>query len=418
MKWRTRSVKKSSRLPVFGLLLVAFAGFVKGSPLVQKITPVDPTFIGASVVTAAVVFALLRHESRATRGIWLIVMVWASFLIGLPGDQWNDYTQRKVVALFALSLPCAIGAMVLLRTPRARAAYLGGIVALGILVAVLSIVSPDPEAQLAGRLAVDGSNTIAAGLATGAAVVALFSMALGRTKRRGLAIASGLALSVFMIGSGSRGPLLAAIAATIVVSAFSSGARKVKRLALGLGMLALAWWLTSALQLVSARLTTTTDTSSEARRRLWSEGISLVWLHPLGIGWGNLDQYLSQSARLTSGITQYPHNLILEVFTESSWVAGVILVAVLAKAFLRQRAAATTPVEMAMLGLFVFFVQSAMVSGDINDNRGVWVALGGGLAAIRANHSATSITKEKRGSPADPPGETLGMRRPLPALRR
>jgi MFS family permease len=208
---------------------------------------------------------------------------------------------------------------VLLRTSKARTWLLAGVVALGVLMAVLSIVSPNEQAAINGRLAVDGSNAIAAGRAAGAAVVVLLVLALGRSRQWRLAVLAAMGLSLSMIAAGSRGPLLAAIIAVIIVSTAPRSARKVQRLALGLGALALAWWVASQLQLIPERL-----------------------------------------------------------------IAGIILVIVLVKALKRQWEVATTPVEMAMLGLFIFFLQPAMVTGDVNSNRGVWIALGAGLVAVQS----------------------------------
>jgi hypothetical protein len=79
------------------------------------------------------------------------------------------------------------------------------------------------------------------------------------------------------------------------------------------------------------------------------------------------------------GNRQYPHNVLLEVGAEGGVLALFGLTTVIALAVRKQAHAASAPVEMAMLALVFFFLLNAMVSGDINDNRGLWVALGAAL---------------------------------------
>lgn len=395
---------------VGALLLVAFAGYIKGAPLLASL-PVDITLAGAGVVALVMVHRLAGNRFRPPRGAGWLLLLAATFFFGVPLGTMvvTDYGSRKVPELFILALLLSIGgAMLILRGPRERRLWLQLNVALGVLVLAMAVVFPNVYVSASNRLAIDGGNTINAGRATGAAVVVLLVWALARRRRRLLALGTAAVLAGATFYIGSRGPLVAALVAVVVVVAFSGGRGRGGRILLGGAAVASTVYMALQLDLVADRVFTTADGSANARRRLWDESLALMGEHPLGIGWGNLFHHLPSGVVLRkAGEEQYPHNLLLEVGVEAGWLALAALVVVLLVAFVRQRRAATNPTEMAMLGLLVFHTVNAMVSSDVAGNRGMWVAIGAALIL--------PLTKR---SDDEPDEDAVGRREPKRKQRR
>lgn len=386
-------------IPVLVLLLLGFGGYIKGLPLLSA-APVDITVMAAGFVLLVCVHRWFRARLQLPRGKEYVLGLWWIFLLGWPSFD-LAYSAAKLSKIYTLVLLCAVGALFILNTPRARRTWVEGTVMLGVFMAVLVHIAPNQEALATGRLAIEGSNTIGSGRGIGAAAVALATVGLSTRRHRVKLLALAVFLAATAVGSGSRGPVLAAMISVVVVAITSSKRGKAVRIFLSSLALGATAYLALRMNLVADRLLTTKDQSAEYRRYLWSETASLIPSHPFGIGWGQLFNYPAGQIVTESGEVQYPHNLFLEVFSEAGWFAGAALVAVLMIAFRRQRRAAQTPVEMAMLGLFVFYLLSAMVSGDVNDNRGVWIGIGAALVAVAAPRSEESGDEEVGALPPD-----------------
>lgn len=78
---------------------------------------------------------------------------------------------------------------------------------------------------------------------------------------------------------------------------------------------------------------------------------------------------------------QYSHNFLLEIGVEAGVLALAAASVVCYVAVRRQLRAGGGLVEAAMSALLVFALVNALVSGDVGDNRLLWVMLGAGLVA-------------------------------------
>lgn len=374
-------------IPVGALLLVAFAGYIKGAPLIAAI-PGDITLIGASIVAATIAHRIIGDRLRPPRGSQYLALLGATFVVGLPIGTMasTNYGGRKSLELLILALLLSTGgAMVILQGHRERRMWVWLNVALGLVVLAIAVVFPNVYVAASDRLAIDGGNTINAGRATGAALVALLILAITGGRRRVLALVTAGVLAGATFYVGSRGPLVAAFVAVVAVVALSGGrGRRGWRILLGGLAIIVAIYMALRLDLVADRVFSTADGSANARRELWNESLNLISDHPLGIGWGNLYYHLPAGVVLRkAGEEQYSHNVLLEVGVEGGWLALLMLIVVLSLAFARQRRNAVTPTEMAMFGLLVFHTVNAMVSSDAAGNRGMWVAIGAALLLPR-----------------------------------
>ncbi|WP_152203644.1 O-antigen ligase family protein [Georgenia thermotolerans] len=389
------------RTTTLGLLLLAFAGYFKGAPGLAWI-PVDITLIGAGIVAVTVgnqLIGALLKGTELPRGLGTVIWLWLAFLSGIPFGQWNPYARDKVLDLATLVPLAILGGMFLLRGTAARAHWLKLTVILGFGVVALALVFPYQDPGGLGRFGIDGGNTISAGRAVGAAAVVLAITAMSTRKHRFWAVAGALVLAGATVDTASRGPLLATLAAILAAGvAAGGGPRRLVGLAVaGVGAF-LAVFLAARAGLVPARLVSLGDNSAQARAGLWEESAELIDTTPMGVGWGSLYVHLPPDLLLASGWAQYPHNIVLEVFTEGGWIAGTVFVVAVVVALRRQRRAATGLVEKAMLGLLVFHVTNAMVSGDISANRGMWVALGAALILPVLQDAAPDDTRTLGGA--------------------
>ncbi|WP_166649350.1 O-antigen ligase family protein [Brachybacterium sp. AG952] len=365
---------------MIGLLVLAYIGYIKGAPLLSR-SPVDLTFVGAGVV--AVVLASSAHRLHTLPGLMPLIAMYVALVAGaVPSGVSTTYSSGKTLQILLLVPLCMLGGRIILSTEEGRQAWLRGVVILGLIVAVFALLFPDDTAAVSGRLSIEGGNTIGAGRGVGAAVTVLAVWGLWGRKRRAVAICVAASLVAVLLLIGSRGPILAAVVAIGVAVLVSRQQGKPIRLFIALvGFGVAAWVMTRESDVLSARLFTLEDRSSEARRVIWAESLRVAGDNPLGVGWGQLFAFMRPGRMLDSGVAQYPHNLILEVTVEAGWIPAIVLVVVIGYALFRQQQATVGTTETAMLALLVFALVTVMVSGDVPSNRGLWVALGAAMAS-------------------------------------
>lgn len=366
-------------LPVLGLTMLAVGGYVAGSPLFTAL-PVSPILAGALITLVALVVRR-RNERVPLVSLTPIFVLWLTFLVGAVLTAPTSYGTEKTGQLYSLTLLSVAGGATLLQSRHARVWWLHLTVAMAGLVSALIFLQPDLLVAEMQRLSIEGSNTIAAGRAPAAAVVVLTVLALGRTRGRWFFAFGAMAFSILMLGAGSRGPLAAAIVAIGITAVLR---RKGGGKAWGLVVMAAlfyTWQWAGERDLVSSRMYELAGTSTDARLDMLRTTGAQAVSNPIGSGWGSVEGLLEGS---WAGILghRYPHNIFMEVAAESGWLALVAMLLVLVVAFRRQwHASAGNAHEMALFALLVFFVASAMVSGDINSHRAMWVLIGAALVA-------------------------------------
>jgi O-antigen ligase len=78
---------------------------------------------------------------------------------------------------------------------------------------------------------------------------------------------------------------------------------------------------------------------------------------------------------------RYPHNIFLEIGTEGGWLVLAFFAWIVFKAFKRARMSSITLEGQLIFALLSFFILNALVSGDLNDNRLLFVTLSLALTA-------------------------------------
>lgn len=378
----TPTVKTNYTAGLFALFIAS--GTFKASPVLSGLP--DLTLVSAIGITLAAAFRLLVRPRSIESALWWTAGIAFAFSFGLFDAIDSDYGQSKVVALFTLTLGCSFAAPLLLISSDAhRRALVWATVVVGLATLALYTLAPTTETDLIGRAALAGSNTIVPGRLAGAGFVAVATLMITRSARPIVAVPIMAILAALIIDTGSRGPIAAVtVALAVVVACLTLHGRGRGRTIIGaLVALGIGYWsFANADQSVRERLLLVfaddRGRSVNLREFMWSRAVDVVQSHIAGIGWGSL-------SRVTNPIADYPHNIFLEVTAEGGWVAGAGLLLILVGAYKRAyfKAAADDPMALCLMAVMTFWLVNALVSGDINDNRGVFVYAAACLALTK-----------------------------------
>jgi O-antigen ligase len=354
------------------------AGNMKGSPPFS-VVPVDLTLLSAAVLAAIVGWRLV------TGGIpFAVVPVLAGFALLAPPLLWTvagPYPNEKALHFFLLTGLAAVGPAVLVRgiddARRLLVAYAGA----NLVTVVNVLLSPQPVATYAGApLALPGVTTIGVGQSAG--FVVLFA-ALGLIwKQRGSplwALALGAAGILVMLETGSRGPMLSVVVA-MVVTPFALRQPLLRTLTVaGLAAVAVAALFASAP--LYARERVESAASGEVagsiliRVHLFDLARRSIGDNPLGIGWGGYEQLAPDGYR-------YPHNLALEVLAEAGVILGGLFLAWILLYYGWVRKAGGGFAMSVLFAGFTYALIGSTTSGDLNDNRALFMLLGASIALV------------------------------------
>ena len=342
--------------------VMLLGGYIATSPVVGR-----PIHLYAAVVVAvAAAWAVMRRLE--VPGVVPVIALCVSFAPGFVTAPAGEYGEGKVVEL-AATLLAVVAGLYLLRGEARHRAWLWSLALLSILTTVLAHYFP----LNSWRLALAGTNYIGSGrlIALGFCVAGM-ALVL-RRGRRWVMLAATLGLGYATFLTGSRGPLLAALCAIVLVAMFRRGVRP-SRLVLtvgGLALLAGALWVLAPSDTYAVDRILSFDLgemSSQSRLAMFALAFRLGLTNPGGIGWGNFGAHPDANAA-------YPHNILLEVFAEAGWFAGVALLVFMVAALRRLWRHSDQPTAAMLLGVAVYFVLNALVSSDINDNRAMFTAL-------------------------------------------
>ena len=173
-------------------------------------------------------------------------------------------------------------------------------------------------------------------------------------------------LCVALLGTGSRGPLVAAAFAVVVFLAATRP--KVSEVGAAFFCFALAAVIGVVAylpDLIPERFrafieSPTGAVEASGRAELWEAAPDLIRDNPWGIGWGNWNLEVNTTLH-------WPHNLFAEVLIEAGWLPGAVVLVVLAATLVRAARRARHDPELSLiLLLLAAAVVSVSVSGDIN----------------------------------------------------
>lgn len=377
-------------LPTLGLLVTI--GAIKLDTLLPLPDGLDWTMPLACALGVGLTIRLLTEEDPRPypRTPALLAAIFAS--LWLVSTWWSAsplYGSVKAVVFVAVTGVVAAGPAIYLRHERHWWWYFGTVMAVALLVGVELLRHAADE---------DSTRSAFGGSYLGSARVIGLGMLIAITTviiRPGLGLWTPVATAgcvlglVAMLKSGARGPLLS-LGLTLLALAIASwrtpssaSRRRLRWLALCLPFaagLALAWFPErfETMLVRGALLVTMHGDSIESRieriglaRALW-EATPL-----LGSGAGSFNWAFGWGDKLRGA---YPHNLALETLAETGLLGLVCLLGLLLWAghsiWRLSASPAAHPWIIPVAGLFCYSLLNAMVSGDLNTNRGVFASLG------------------------------------------
>lgn len=356
------------------LALLVVSGQVKQSAIFSWL-PIDLTILSLGLVLLAMLHARSKLGKVSSSAV-LPVVLWLLFLPAVTLYPVGISENNKVFILYAVTLPVSLAPFFVLRSQEQRRAFLWALAGLSFLAVANGLVFNQSFAdEYTSRLILEGSETIGSSrLALSAAIVFLV-LAVFRDLRpipRVALVAGALIAVSFALSTGSRGPVLAALAALAVTVVLAPAFRRFRFRALAVVSVALAAAGSIAFALaedgfirIAGFLLGEEDTSTRAREQLWRNALDVIGQSPFGSGWGYFDRVHGS----------HPHNIFLEVAAAAGVIIAGFFVLFFVLSLVRTIAAAETSTDSAYLALLVFSTFNSMVSSDINGNRLLFVCL-------------------------------------------
>lgn len=384
----TKAISQSFdlRTLVFGGFLCA--GAFKNDPRLAFI-PVDLTLIFGFLTLLFCVRTLIRDRLNFPIPILWITILFLFFLLPVLWGPWdlylggpgNPYEKEKPLRLFTITFASAVAPFFIVRTIEDLRRLLNVLAVFGIVQGIDALAVVTSGSVLA-RLSGFGQNAIILGRIVGIPIVWVAVLALERRIKPALAFAVTIAMSLGILSSGSRGPLLAVLTSILILVVSYYREHLAKTFAI-LGV-ATALFFTFQVTLQSVMPASmqriqdlmegrfgSSGSSEGLRIEGYERSLERIASTPLGTGWATFDDQLL-----------YPHNFFIEIALEAGWASfAFALFLVLRSARLAYRAGNSLP-RRGAFALFVYFFVNAMVSGDLNHNKFLFVFIAIALASL------------------------------------
>ena len=405
--------------PAIALMILSLTAIIKGYlinyfPVVEV---VDITVIATLIIWLGLVKILLEGNwklpSEPTSIVYLFLIFGLLLGISYMYTASPDYGFRKILRFNTFAVTMFISPLLIIKSPtdsKRLLSYFYFLLVIIICIMLLQFVYflkwGDFAIVLAywNRISIPGANPIQVSryLAIGAAM--MIALLIRNKPSRSLhyfAILFVILLSIIL--SGSRGPLVSIIIGSIVYAILYE--RKHSSRIFGYGILAIGTIITLLLFLPESLTQRFFDISQGSvimtqqgvrristiatRYEFWSMSIQ-AWFSSItsffiGLGAGGFS-----SLFIWRDWHWYPHNLFFEIIAELGLIGLVIGVLFIIKSYQIinkgiQRGSFTDHSALWVAGTVVMFI-AAQFSGDINDNRILWMFIGISIASTHVDN--------------------------------
>ncbi len=348
--------------------------------------PIDFTLASAALSLIFAVGLIIRNRrlglNRNAIKVWTLLLI-----IGLSGSFFRlttEYGTTKEVALYQLTLPLALAAGVVVSNRDDFIALMISASSWGVFLS-LSVLLTGVQDQT-GRLNAATGATISFSRAAAVVLTAALAWALTERGRRmfwlmPVVLAVSLMEVFVIISIGSRGPIQAILIALLMMLALQAVRLQVKvslrmGVVLGIGAVGMAtlWSRTpefSRRRILGIFTGDANARSGGGRDRFYQWTFENLPYTPFGRGWG---AWPDESGFIGYN---YPHNILLELWYEAGIVAFIAFLFVIYWVTRDQFRRVRTDRFGATLaiGMIYSWLGAAMVSGDFNDNRSLYLTL-------------------------------------------
>ncbi len=405
------------KYPEVSFALFLASGSYKTDQRLQQINSVlDISLILAAVTTLSVLARFyknrepLRFTKEASAPILLILLIAAISLMYTP---MLIYGGNKLVKLFFITAPCFFLSAAIFNKEEGLALFFNMLIVVAVLMLLdlyFSGISPGVHRSYSAL----GANYIAFGRLAGFSAITMIFYFFWQYRSfagKAACFIIGSIMALAMLLTGGRGPivgLLLGLASSFAAQRYR--AVHAKQLAVNLAPLILIFFVVAITALLSnqeyfvgilersSALYRLEDTSTVTRIDYYTKAFEIMGSFPeffTGSGLGGFGAYynLEDSARVL-----YPHNVFFELGAELGIFALLAFIAFLYSVFRASLAnikAAASKIDYSIsITLFVglvYWLANAMFSGDINDNRFLFVVSG----VICGMYERSKTLKEK-----------------------
>ncbi len=389
-------------IPALVVAGLAMAGYVKQTGVLASL-PFDLTLVMALLTALLVVIRLVTSSvPRQTHGV---ILAFALLVPPVLYSASTAYGSDKVLRIFAITFLSALGPVVLIRDRSDVARFLWALTGMGAIVVATALVDPQLSSNYEDApIKTDSVDTIGLGSAAGLVVVVL-TLGLIWNRVHWLAIAPAAAAVYMQLQSGSRGPLFSSVLAILVGCLLTRTRPRLRRVGAFGGLLAAGVLIAFSAAPAASQgriagfLEGSTSGSVDGRVRLYQDAFESILSTPMGLGWGGYEG-------IAFGGYRYPHDLPLEVLAEAGVIFGGLFLLWICYVIIQTRRVTVDFIGSAVFATVLFWLGKALVSGDINDNRVLFFALGLAIAARAVQRER----EESSPTPAPRPTARTGHR--------
>jgi len=422
--------------PYLTVVVFMFSSILKSAPIISNYVPdygvlSDITVLSSLLVYTAIAIRLVRIPAefgikfRHEKGVFITFTIFVLVLLissAFPSATSNGVD--KVFRFVFLSSLSIYGTYFLVTSTRSMNQLMLAVLVISSLFAIFS----RPDESVYNRFTAAGNNSIVVGRLAGIALIIFMGWFLPHVKKYKylLGVGVGLLLGVPLIGSGSRGvviALLCSIFASICVYHYVFGSGKLLiRLTLaiivagflfpGISLILLKIVPDESIERISQLLTLGDAFAANARSELFSEALDVILydLSLIGRGAGSFERLGILS--IYGEVYQYPHNLLLEISFEQG-VLGLLCFLILAILIFKEAMQMLFKIcliqsdnphyslkheieyykwsTLTLITLLIFLFLNALVSGDLNANR--WLLLTCGVSMVTNIQFQAAFTK-------------------------
>jgi len=305
-----------------------------------------------------VVAAVVRRLPRVKWIVIFNILVFGSlglYSLALPAPS-PDYGVQKLQYFLTLTLLSASAACLIVGEDGIRRLAKAWVIGASYL-AVITLFT----AELGPRATPFDNNPIWVGRVFSAAIVMVVWLWVSRRIQWAWAVpVTGLLLTSLLL-TGSRGPLLAAVAGVAVLLVLT--VKNWKRMTIAGGIAAALLLVATQLPLVQQLRIFRIAFTEHIRDVMLADSIQMIIKYPLGVGVGNWKNYSS----LDPTKYTYPHNLFIEVASEFGIIFGALLVVFVAILLANSmRKSGSSPAALLLSAWLMVETVHVSVSGDLN----------------------------------------------------
>lgn len=367
------------------------AGYFKGAfPWV----PIDITLVCLGITGLLCVRRIIKLK-KINKNSWIAIIIYAMlsviiFLSFVNSDS-VIYAREKFIRFSIITSWSFLGVFIIIKDKESLIKFFKSIIVISFLVALAgfkTLVQNLISGTYVGTIFVMDTDYLALGRTVGLGLIVLIGCVFfSKEKVKLIHKLMAIIMAMVLFGAGGKMPLISTIITLFLLFILSiKYDKRNKVIKYSKGVKLLFGFFTIGICIVIGialsgkmddffwrlqSLFAGQDESTLMRVVLYKTAIEMIKVNPLiGVGWATFPLYYYGMDKKV-----YPHNILLEVFSELGVIGFITLLALIVFAaycgFKRYKEKHTkyNNLQLAIIGGFAFFLLNSMSSGDITDNK-------------------------------------------------